>query len=135
MKGQAFRLRWVRKGHFWKLVLRFIGIALLACVLPAIWYVLAYNEGKQEFLDLMMEENFGPACHGKLLKVIIETCMLTDAEKIEMCRVVSDSGAEYIKTSTGFGGGGATREDVVNGVSVNILRSYLSLVKGHLGVI
>ena len=50
---------WIRKGHFWKLVLRFIGIALLACVLPAIWYVLAYNEGKQEFLDLMMEENFG----------------------------------------------------------------------------
>ena len=48
----------------------------------------------------------------KVLKVIIETCMLTDAEKIEMCRVVSQSGAEYIKTSTGFGGGGATREDV-----------------------
>ena len=52
------------------------------------------------------------ACNGKLLKVIIETCLLTDEEKIEMCRVVSDSGAEYIKTSTGFGGGGATREDV-----------------------
>lgn len=52
------------------------------------------------------------ACGGKLLKVIIETCMLTDAEKIEMCRVVSESGADYIKTSTGFGGGGATREDV-----------------------
>lgn len=52
------------------------------------------------------------ACAGKLLKVIIETCMLTDAEKIEMCRVVSESGADYIKTSTGFGGGGATREDV-----------------------
>ena len=52
------------------------------------------------------------ACHGKLLKVIIETCLLTDAEKIEMCRVVSESGADYIKTSTGFGGGGATREDV-----------------------
>lgn len=51
-------------------------------------------------------------CAGKLLKVIIETCMLTEAEKIEMCRVVSDSGADYIKTSTGFGGGGATREDV-----------------------
>ena len=51
-------------------------------------------------------------CQGRLLKVIIETCMLTDAEKIEMCRVVSQSGAEYIKTSTGFGGGGATREDV-----------------------
>ena len=52
------------------------------------------------------------ACNGKLLKVIIETCMLTDAEKIEMCRVVSESGADFIKTSTGFGGGGATREDV-----------------------
>lgn len=52
------------------------------------------------------------SCGGKLLKVIIETCMLTDAEKIELCRVVSDSGADYIKTSTGFGGGGATREDV-----------------------
>ena len=52
------------------------------------------------------------ACAGKLLKVIIETCMLTDAEKIELCRVVSESGADYINTSTGFGGGGATREDV-----------------------
>lgn len=52
------------------------------------------------------------ACHGKLLKVIIETCLLTDQEKIELCRVVSESGADYIKTSTGFGGGGATREDV-----------------------
>lgn len=51
-------------------------------------------------------------CHGKLLKVIIETCLLTDAEKIELCHVVSESGADYIKTSTGFGGGGATREDV-----------------------
>ena len=44
------------------------------------------------------------ACQGRLLKVIIETCLLTDAEKVEMCRVVSQSGAEYIKTSTGFGG-------------------------------
>ena len=52
------------------------------------------------------------ACKGRLLKVIIETCLLTDEEKIEMCRVVSESGADYIKTSTGFGGGGATREDV-----------------------
>ena len=51
-------------------------------------------------------------CRGKLLKVIIETCLLTDAEKIELCRVVSESGADYIKISTGFGGGGATREDV-----------------------
>lgn len=52
------------------------------------------------------------ACHGKLLKVIIETCLLTEEEKIKMCEIVSDSGAEYIKTSTGFAGGGATREDV-----------------------
>ena len=51
-------------------------------------------------------------CDGRLLKVIIETCLLTEAEKIELCRVVSESGADYIKTSTGFGGGGATREDV-----------------------
>ena len=50
-------------------------------------------------------------CDGRVLKVIIETCMLTEAEKIELCRVVSESGADYIKTSTGFGGG-ATREDV-----------------------
>ncbi len=52
------------------------------------------------------------ACGGKLLKVIIETCLLTDEEKIKMCEIVSNSGAEYIKTSTGFAGGGATREDV-----------------------
>lgn len=52
------------------------------------------------------------ACGDKLLKVIIETCLLTDEEKIEMCRVVSESGAEYIKTSTGFSKAGATKEDV-----------------------
>jgi deoxyribose-phosphate aldolase len=52
------------------------------------------------------------ACAGRLLKVIVETCFLTEAEKIEMCRVVTDSGADYIKTSTGFGTGGATFEDV-----------------------
>ncbi|MGM9662250.1 MAG: deoxyribose-phosphate aldolase [Oscillospiraceae bacterium] len=52
------------------------------------------------------------ACRGKLLKVIIETCLLTEEEKVRMCRVVSDSGAEYIKTSTGFSTGGATFEDV-----------------------
>lgn len=52
------------------------------------------------------------ACHGKLLKVIIETCLLTDDEKVKMCEIVSKSGAEYIKTSTGFSTGGATREDV-----------------------
>ena len=52
------------------------------------------------------------ACKGKLLKVIIETCLLTDEEKIMMCKIVSQSGADYIKTSTGFSTGGATREDI-----------------------
>ena len=52
------------------------------------------------------------ACNGHILKVIIETCLLTEEEKIEMCRTVSRSNADYIKTSTGFSSGGATREDV-----------------------
>ena len=52
------------------------------------------------------------SCGEKILKVIIETCLLTDEEKIKLCEIVSDSGADFIKTSTGFAGGGATREDV-----------------------
>ena len=52
------------------------------------------------------------ACDGRVLKVIVETCLLTREEKIRMCEVVSASGADYIKTSTGFAGGGATAEDV-----------------------
>ncbi len=52
------------------------------------------------------------ACKGKLLKVIIETCLLTDDEKIALCKCVSDSGADYIKTSTGFSTAGATFADV-----------------------
>mgnify|MGYP002530127308 FL=1 len=52
------------------------------------------------------------ACGGKLLKVIIETCLLSEDEKIRMCRIVTESGAEYIKTSTGFSTAGATREDI-----------------------
>lgn len=52
------------------------------------------------------------ACHGKLLKVIIETCLLTDEEKIKLCQIVSDSGADFIKTSTGFSTAGATFHDV-----------------------
>ena len=51
-------------------------------------------------------------CGDKILKVIIETCLLTDEEKIKMCEIVSASGADYIKTSTGFSTAGATREDV-----------------------
>lgn len=51
-------------------------------------------------------------CGDKILKVIIETCLLTEEEKIEMCRIVTDAGADYIKTSTGFSTAGATFEDV-----------------------
>ena len=51
-------------------------------------------------------------CMGRILKVIIETCLLTDEEKIALCKCVSDSGADYIKTSTGFSKAGATFEDV-----------------------
>ncbi|MBO5572775.1 MAG: deoxyribose-phosphate aldolase [Clostridium sp.] len=52
------------------------------------------------------------ACPGKILKVIVETCMLTVEEKILMCGIVTESGADFIKTSTGFAGGGATFRDV-----------------------
>ena len=52
------------------------------------------------------------ACKGRLLKVIVECCCLTEEEKVKLCGIVTASGAEYIKTSTGFGTGGATREDV-----------------------
>lgn len=52
------------------------------------------------------------ACDGKILKVIIETCLLTEEEKIKMCEIVTKAGAEFIKTSTGFSTGGATFEDV-----------------------
>lgn len=52
------------------------------------------------------------ACGDKVLKVIIETCLLTDEEKIQMCKVVTSSGADYIKTSTGFSTAGATFDDI-----------------------
>ncbi len=58
------------------------------------------------------------ACEGKILKVIIECCLLTEAEKIRLCGIVGASGADFIKTSTGFSKGGATREDV------ELLRRY-----------
>ena len=60
------------------------------------------------------------SCQGRILKVIVETCQLTEAEKIKLCELVTESGADYIKTSTGFSTGGATREDV-------------ALFKAHIG--
>ena len=63
--------------------------------------------------DLLAEINaIKESCSGKLLKVIIETCLLTDEEKIKMCEIVSESKADYIKTSTGFSTSGATFADV-----------------------
>lgn len=64
--------------------------------------------------DFVLDEikSIKEACGGRLLKVIIETCLLTDEEKIKLCELVTVSGADYIKTSTGFSGGGATFEDV-----------------------
>lgn len=69
---------------------------------------------KDKKFDLILEEikAVKKACNGKLLKVIIETCLLSEDEKIELCRVVTQSGADFIKTSTGFSTGGATREDI-----------------------
>ncbi|MBO4265443.1 MAG: deoxyribose-phosphate aldolase [Clostridia bacterium] len=67
----------------------------------------------KKYDDLLSEISLvKEACRGKLLKVIIETCLLTDEEKIKMCEIVSNSGADFIKTSTGFSKGGATKEDV-----------------------
>ncbi len=60
------------------------------------------------------------ACKGKVLKVIIETCLLTEEEKIKMCEIVSISGADYIKTSTGFSIDGALKEDI------KIFNKYIS---------
>ncbi|MCR5403476.1 MAG: deoxyribose-phosphate aldolase [Butyrivibrio sp.] len=65
-----------------------------------------YDEVKKEL------EMIRAACGDKLLKVIIETCYLTEEEKIELCKIVTDVKADYIKTSTGFGSAGATLEDI-----------------------
>ena len=67
----------------------------------------------QKWEELLAEiKQVKAACGDKILKVIIETCLLTDAEKTEMCRIVGAAGADFIKTSTGFSTGGATKEDI-----------------------
>ncbi len=78
---------------------------------------------KDGFWDGVLEDIIAvrKATEGKVLKVIIECCLLTDDEKREMCRVVTVSGADYIKTSTGFSTGGATFDDV------NLLRRFSGL--------
>ena len=89
----------------------------------------------QKWDDLLHEISaVKKACEGKLLKVIIETCLLTDEEKIKLCQIVSDSGADYIKTSTGFSTAGATFHDVelfakhvTNGVKIKAAGGISSL--------
>ena len=68
---------------------------------------------EKRYDDILSEINaIKDACDGRILKVIIETCLLTDDEKIKMCEIVSNSNADYIKTSTGFSTGGATFDDI-----------------------
>lgn len=76
--------------------------------------VINVGEVKAGHYDAVLDEIkiLKAACGNKVLKVIIETCLLTDEEKKEMCRIVSLSGADYIKTSTGFSIAGATPEDI-----------------------
>ena len=89
----------------------------------------------QKWDDLLHEISaVKKACEGKLLKVIIETCLLTDEEKIKLCQIVSASGADYIKTSTGFSTAGATFHDVelfakhvTNGVKIKAAGGISSL--------
>ncbi len=69
---------------------------------------------KDKKYDLIEEEirTLKEACGDRILKVIIETCLLTDEEKVKMCQIVTDAGADYIKTSTGFSNAGATFDDI-----------------------
>ena len=76
--------------------------------------VIHVGQLKNQNLDAVLEDikAVKQACRDNILKVIVEACLLTQEEKIKMCEIVSLSGADYIKTSTGFSTGGATREDV-----------------------
>ena len=76
--------------------------------------VLNINMLKDSLYDDILDEinQVKIACQGRILKVIIETCLLTEEEKIKMCEIISNSDADYIKTSTGFSTSGATREDI-----------------------
>ncbi len=69
------------------------------------------KEGNTEYVLNEIKE-IRKACEGKILKVIIETCLLSDEEKITMCKLVTEAKADYIKTSTGFSKAGATKEDI-----------------------
>ena len=76
--------------------------------------VINIGDLKDKRYDVILDEINGikAACQGRILKVIIETCLLTEEEKIKMCEIVSASDADFIKTSTGFSTAGATKDDV-----------------------
>ncbi len=76
--------------------------------------VINIGDLKDKRYDVILSEinAIKAACDGKILKVIIETCLLSDEEKIKMCEIVSESDADFIKTSTGFSTAGATKADV-----------------------
>lgn len=88
--------------------------------------VINIGDLKDKNYDSILEEinKIKRACKGKLLKVIIETCLLTEEEKIKMCEIVSESDADYIKTSTGFSTAGATVEDI------KLFKKYMAEGKG-----
>ena len=88
--------------------------AFIFCCIKAKSFTCSFDRWGNKKYDFTLNEinAVKTACHGKLLKVIIETCLLTDDEKKKMCEIVSESGADFIKTSTGFSTAGATREDV-----------------------
>ena len=77
---------------------------------------------KDKKYDMLLQEIklVKDACNGKLLKVIVEACLLSEEEKIKMCEIVSASGADFIKTSTGFSKSGAFREDI------ELFRKYIA---------
>lgn len=86
----------------------------IACGADEIDMVINLGWLKDGRYDLVEQEirTLKAACGYRILKVIIETCLLTDEEKIKMCEVVTNSGADFIKTSTGFSKAGATFEDI-----------------------
>jgi len=88
--------------------------------------VINIGDLKEKNYDTILNEinTIKEACGGNLLKVIIETCLLTEDEKIKMCEIVSESKADYIKTSTGFSTNGATVEDI------KLFKKYMAPGKG-----
>ena len=86
----------------------------IACGADEIDMVINVGALKQGLYDYLLQEikAIKEACGNKILKVIIETCLLTEEEKVQMCKIVTEAGADFIKTSTGFSSAGATIPDV-----------------------